>query len=106
MSELQTKAGNQEYSHKVTTCKLANWSLGHAEQLLFSCLCSKVTVCKLAKLAKLQMDPWDMLNNFCFHFYAQKSLSIAEKCNGISTSFKKIKLTPDFDMFNPIPFQF
>ena len=29
------------------TCKLAklaNWSLGHAEQLLFSCLCSKVTV--------------------------------------------------------------
>ena len=29
-----------------------------------------------------QVDPRDMLNNFCFHLYAQKSLFIAEKCNG------------------------
>ena len=25
-----------------------------------------------------QVDPWDMLNNFCFHVYAQKSLFICE----------------------------
>ena len=25
----------------------------------------------------------DMLNKFCFHVYAQKSLFIAENCNGI-----------------------
>ena len=28
-----------------------------------------------------QVDPLDMLNNFCFHVYAQKSLFIAENCN-------------------------
>ena len=28
-----------------------------------------------------QVDPLDMLNNFCFHLYAQKSLFIAENCN-------------------------
>ena len=26
----------------------------------------------------LETDPWDMLNNFCFQFYAQKSLFIGE----------------------------
>ena len=28
-----------------------------------------------------QVDPRDMLNNFCFHLYAQKSLFIGENCN-------------------------
>ena len=46
MSERQTKAGNQE------------------------------CFAKLANLHNLQIDPWDMLNNFCFHVYAQKSLFI------------------------------
>ena len=27
-------------------------------------------------------DPWYMLNNFCFHVYAHKSLFIAKNCNG------------------------
>ena len=27
------------------------------------------------------VDPRDMLNKFCFHLYAQKSLFIAENCN-------------------------
>ena len=27
-------------------------------------------------------DPWDMLNNFCFHVYAQKSLFIVENVIG------------------------
>ncbi len=29
----------------------------------------------------IKNDPWDMLNNFGFHVYAQKSLFIAENCN-------------------------
>ena len=37
MSECQTKAGNQEHS-------LTHSLSQHTEQLLFSCLCSKVTV--------------------------------------------------------------
>ena len=27
------------------------------------------------------VDPRDMLNKFCFHLYAQKSLFIGENCN-------------------------
>ena len=30
-----------------------------------------------------QVDPWDMLKNFCFHVYAQKSLFIGENGNGL-----------------------
>ena len=36
-----------------------------------------------------QVDPRDMLNNFCFHVYAQKSLFIVENVNaffGTSTT--------------------
>ena len=29
----------------------------------------------------IYVDPWDMLNKFCFHVYAQKSLFLAENCN-------------------------
>ena len=85
----------------------------HAEQVLFSSLCWKLTV----YCWKLQWFFWtsstspypdtfslspsltltlsyshtlsishsitlDMLNNFCFDLYAQKSLFIAENCNG------------------------
>ena len=112
MSERQTKPGNQECFAKLA--KLANWSLGHAEQLLFSCLCSKVTIyrwkwqwvfldsqCTLfcefrvhwagSQLKNVWMSDksWEpdltltvshsltlvILNNVCFHVYAQKSLS-------------------------------
>ena len=57
------------------------WSLRHAEQLLFSCLYSKVSVsnyvtCQMSHVTCLMsngyVDPWDMLNNFCFHVYTQK----------------------------------
>ena len=70
------------------------WSLGHAEQLLFSCLCSKVSICNYVTcdmshfacqmshvrhiahvtchMSNAYVDPWDMLNNFCSHVYAQK----------------------------------
>ena len=36
-------------------------------------------VCSLC-LPRLYVDPCEMLNNFCFHVYAQKSLFIDENC--------------------------
>ena len=35
-----------------------------------------------SKIKIALVDPRDMLNKFCFHLYAQKSLFIAENCNG------------------------
>ena len=66
------------------------WSLGHAEQFLFSCLCSKVSICNYVTchishvtchiayvrchiahftchVSNAYVDPWFILNNFCFH---------------------------------------
>ena len=34
------------------------------------------------KFKLAQVDPRDMLNNFCFHLYAENSLFIAENGNG------------------------
>ena len=65
---------------KLQKLQIDPWD-GHAEQLLFSCLCSKVTISKPENLKNLQIVPWDMLNNFCFHVYAQKSLFIGENDN-------------------------
>ena len=62
MSESQTKAGNQR---KFENLKFFE-NLKKFENLKF-------------KIA--QVDPRDMLNNFCFHLYAQKSLFIGENCN-------------------------
>ena len=53
----------------------------HTEQLLFSCLCSKVTLSfsfshsHTLTLSISHSLTLNMLNNFCFHVYAQKSLS-------------------------------
>ena len=33
-------------------------------------------------MSNAYVDPWAMLNNFCFHVYAQMSLFNGEKCNG------------------------
>ena len=44
----------------------------------------KLSHCHVVKLSSCQVvkfDPWDMLNNFCFHVYAQKSLFIVENVN-------------------------
>ena len=30
------------------------------------------TVVRLSSCQVVMIDPWDMLNNFCFHVYAQK----------------------------------
>ena len=78
MSEWQTKAGNQK-------C--------------------------LAKLAKLTLSishslTLDMLNNFCFHVYAQKSLFKVENVNGFFLTsmvfFDKTLWTAPF----PVSFRF
>ena len=81
----------------------------HAEQLLFSCVGSKVSVysrklqwffgtsasspspvslevlelvLKILNFVNMKNDPRDMLNNFCFHVYAEKSLFIGENDYG------------------------
>ena len=65
-------------------------SLGHAEQLLFSCVSSKVSICNYVTcrmshvtclMSNAYVDPWDMLNNFCFHVYAEMSLFMGENVN-------------------------
>ena len=63
----------------------------HAEKFLFSCLCSKLTLTlshshtlTLSHSHTLSIShsvTLDMLNKFCFHLYAQKSLFIGENCN-------------------------
>ena len=49
----------------------------HAEQLSFSCLCSRDTLSLSHSLTRSISHSLtlNMLNNFCFHVYAQKSLS-------------------------------
>ena len=32
-------------------------------------------------MSNAYVDPWDMLNNFCFHVYAQMSLFMGENVN-------------------------
>ena len=41
-----------------------------------------VQVVRLSSCQVVKFDPWDMLNNFCFHVYAQKSLFKVENVNG------------------------
>ena len=69
-------------SHSHTLSVSHSW---HAEQLLFSCLCSKVTLTlshslnhslshSHLTLSLTHLLTLDMLKNFCFHVYTQKSL--------------------------------
>ena len=44
----------------------------------------KLPGCQVVQLSSCQVvkfDHWDMLNNFCFHVYARKSLFIGENNN-------------------------
>ena len=38
---------------------------------------------KVSVSVTVSVDPCDMLKNFCFHVYAQKSWFIAENCNAL-----------------------
>ena len=49
-----------------------------SEQLLFSCRCSKLTLTPSHSHSHTHSITLDMLNNFCFHVYAQKSLFLAK----------------------------
>ena len=53
---------------------------------------------KLENFENMKNDPWDMLNNFCFHVYAQKSLFIGQNVNGFfwqhPVSLEVIELVP------------
>ena len=115
MSESQTKAENQNslshsltlslshfltfsLSHFLTSSLSHSHSLSfthsrHTEQLLFSCLCSKVTL-SLSHYLNLLMShshtltlslshslTLNMMINICFHVYAQKSLFLGENDN-------------------------
>ena len=58
---------------------------------MFECLSKlKVTYVKChlssvnCQLPNAYADPWEMLNNFCFHVYAQKSLFIGENGNAFN----------------------
>ena len=66
LSLSHTHSHNLSISHSIN---LSFTHSQHAEQLLFSCLCSKVTL-PLSHSLTLNMQ-----NNFGFHVYAQKSLS-------------------------------
>ena len=71
----------------------------HAERLLFSCLGSKVTLSlshtlTLSHSRSLSIShslTLDMLNNFCFHVYAQKSLFIGENDNDFFGNIHNIR---------------
>ena len=58
MSERQTKAGNQECYYKLKKLFFMSMLKSHSHTLSVSHSCTL-----------------NMLNNFCFHVYAQKSLS-------------------------------
>ena len=51
------------------------WKLENLEKL------ENLKTWKFENFENLKNDPWDMLNNFCFHVYAQKSLFIGENVN-------------------------
>ena len=60
----------------------------------------QVPFCHLAVICQmLNVDPREMLNNFCFHVYAQKSLFIAENVNAFF-------LTPTAAAPDPLTFEF
>ena len=44
---------------------------------------AKVSICNhvACYMSNAYVDPWDMLSNFCFNFYSQKSLFIRENGN-------------------------
>ena len=78
------------YACHMLFVKCLSWSSGHSEQILFSCVCSKVSICNYVTchmshvtclMSNAYVDPWDMLNNFCFHVYAQMLLFMGENVN-------------------------
>ena len=77
--------GNHHGNHGLSSDSDEQFLSYCSRMLAFIKKCLKVRQ-KLANLAKLTLPishllTLDMLNKFCFHLYAQKSLFIAENCN-------------------------
>ncbi len=56
------------------------------------------------KINNANGDPWDMLNNFCFHVFAQKSLFVSENGKGFfwtSSSSSPAPMTFEFIELDP-----
>ena len=49
--------------------------------LMFECSHKSLESHVTCHMSNAYVDPWDMLNNFCFDVYAQKSLFIGENSN-------------------------
>ena len=75
MSESQTKAGNQECFEKLEKLSLSLLSL-------------------LSQLSLSHSLSLDMLNNFCFHVYAQKSLFKVENVNAYFLTSSSLTSAP------------
>ena len=78
ISESHTIAGNQS-KWQMANVKCLYWSLGHTEQLLFSCLCSKVAYLWNVKCQILKSWSLGHAKNFCFPVHAQKLLFTWDK---------------------------
>ena len=52
--------------------------MSHVTSHMFSCVSTKVT----CLISHAYVDPWDMLNNYCFHAYAQMLLFMGVNVNG------------------------
>ena len=59
-----------------TSCQVKADRLQFQEEAVSNVESSKIW--KLENFENIKNYPWDMLNNFCFHVYAQKSLIISE----------------------------
>ena len=52
----------------------------------------------LSKLSRSHSLSLDMLNKFCFHVYAEKSLFIAENCNGFFLTSSSSSAAPPYPL--------
>ena len=58
----------------------------------------------ICQMSTAYVDPWDMLNNFCFHVYAQKWLFIAENCNAFFLTAASTSPSPvSFEFIELVP---
>ena len=58
-------------------CKFASEQVSKFASFAGSQLLFKAS-CQVASCQVVKFDPWDFLNNFCFHVYAQKTLFMGE----------------------------
>ena len=59
------------------------------------------TVVRLSSCQVVMIDPWDMLNNFCFHVYAQKCQVVRlSSCHVVTLSRCQVVKFDPWDMLN------